>query len=68
MNDLLPCPFCGGLKSTPYEESGLTMMACFMCGCYGPAAASRERALQLWNTRTFNAAVQAIPDCGEGVK
>jgi len=68
VTDILPCPFCGGLDAAAHEEAGLHMVACFMCGCYGPASPNPESAMRMWNTRTFSAGVQAIPDCSEGVK
>lgn len=47
----LPCPFCG---STQVVHRGLSL-DCTRCGCFGPTAREKERAIMLWNQRATSA-------------
>jgi len=68
MNDLKPCPFCGGasffLVHEEYElepksevtanKSVTYKVFCLECGCGTPYMRSKDEAIEAWNRRASN--------------
>lgn len=65
MDDLKPCPFCGGEGKMGYVRDGLRVH-CRLCFASGPSAfhgrpedaSTQERAIAAWNRRA--AAIEAL--------
>lgn len=52
MTELKPCPFCGGHGSlTDDYRTDSVVVACEVCGAFGPAGEDEEDAATLWNRR-----------------
>lgn len=54
MNNLKPCPFCGGiaeLKAPGYEHYSPCWCKCARCGAEGPTKSSELEAEKGWNER-----------------
>lgn len=56
-DDLKPCPFCGGCADV-YDSVVGIYVYCSACSAHGPAARAGE-AIQLWNTRSREEALEA---------
>ena len=52
MEDIKPCPFCGGIDLV-HERQGPSAhyIYCDGCRCEGPGARLFGEAIKLWNTR-----------------
>lgn len=54
MNELLPCPFCGGearQSSETFERTILQWVYCASCGSAGGYRHTEAEAIAAWNTR-----------------
>ena len=51
MNELNPCPFCGG-KAYLRTVMSINFAECEVCYADGPREASKEKAADSWNRRT----------------
>lgn len=54
IEELKPCPFCGGADIEYHEYTDVTGYRCVQCEAAGPYTEYRtkEKAAILWNTRT----------------
>lgn len=55
VNDMKPCPFCGGRPIMRHVSYYATWIACCDCGAMGPPSESDEEAAKKWNKRYFQA-------------
>lgn len=60
MNDLKPCPFCGGeadCNNVAFEKGNKKMWAveCIECGVVSNFFYTEEKAIEAWNRRAENA-------------
>ncbi len=74
MNNLKPCPFCGGiaeLKAPGYEHYSPCWCKCTRCGAEGPTKSSELEAEKGWNERAqkdkWISSKDRIPDKDEEV-
>ena len=53
INELKPCPFCGGKAEIKTAASKIcSWVKCTVCGSEGPAYGDKGRAKEEWNRRT----------------
>lgn len=50
--ELIPCPFCGGVAKHTFVSLDEHWCFCTVCGSSGPMSGTRQRAIDVWNTRT----------------
>lgn len=52
MQDLKPCPFCGGADLELEEiDEGYYVVACETCDAFGPMGEGEQGAMENWNYR-----------------
>ena len=56
MDELKPCPFCGGLQielisSINWDGEPIFYIHCDGCGCSGPTTLTIDSAIAAWNRR-----------------
>jgi len=62
MNEIKPCPFCGGVGSVSNDYDANSKLPddeqffvrCLSCACEGPWARLASNAITLWNMRHEN--------------
>lgn len=57
MNELLPCPFCGGeayTRRTIVNDDAMYVAFCMTCGASSAYCTTRGGALALWNSRAYS--------------
>ena len=51
MNELKPCPFCGGRKFSKFGWSDQYWITCTGCETEGPSGETPDEAIEAWNRR-----------------
>ncbi len=72
MDELKPCPFCGGEKIRAFKRGVFPLepvehfVACWECGAKSGYFKSEEEAIVKWNTRSFDvdAVMEEMGGCG----
>ena len=60
MIELKPCPFCGSDELDIWQnDAGNYFVVCIGCGANGRDERKEEKAVEVWNRRTFT-----CPVCG----
>lgn len=52
VSGLKPCPFCGGTTQRVKNSGRWGWFVSCSCAAVGPSAATKELAIERWNTRT----------------
>lgn len=51
IEEVLPCPFCGGTNINTYDLYGTKWMVMCEAGCCGRSGLTEEEAIKAWNKR-----------------
>jgi len=54
MNELKPCPFCGGKAKCLTNDHPMFQIGCPVCNIYSGILYEESQAITLWNTRHNN--------------
>lgn len=52
-SEIAPCPFCGGAAKHTFGMNE-HWVSCTVCGASGPMSDTKQKALDVWNTRPFH--------------
>lgn len=72
MDNLLPCPFCGGeatVQTTRHGYPPMHWVRCVPCEASAGAFHSRESAAKAWNSRNLqcgHCCGSGVNECGQG--
>lgn len=56
-DELLPCPFCGGTEQKVKSSGRWGWFVSCKCCAVGPSAGSRDEAIDAWNRRCYDTAL-----------